>query len=570
MNVLLTDSPRNTSRNLKLGMRKIWIALLSSFWLASICNIALWREISRLPGLTTHEAISLGVALALVITLACTALLSLLAWRWTFKPAIIIFWFSAAFGAYFMLTYGVVIDKSMIVNAMQTDVKETSDLLSWRMAAVVLLLAGLPSVWLLRQSVRSSRAPRQFLSNLAATLTACALIALVVFIFFQSIATGMRNSTQLRYMMNPLNSFYAIGTLAAKPFQRDESAILPLGEDAKLGADFAASSKPPLLLLVLGETARSGNFSLNGYGRPTNTLLTKEAVASQRNAWSCGTSTAASVPCMFSNIGRNAYEGRPANYEGLLDVLQHAGLAVLWLDNQSGCKGTCERLVTPSVDTSSLKIPGLCEAGECLDEVMLKDIDARIKALPPERSAKGVVIVMHQMGSHGPAYYKRSPDRMKKFLPECKDTALQSCSQQSLLNAYDNSIVYTDYFLASSIAWLKTRTTSNSPAMIYLADHGESLGEDNLYLHGMPYGIAPDVQKRVPWITWLSPEFEKRSQLTMACLKTRLDTRISHDNYFHSVLGIMNVETSVYQNELDIYAHCGPTHAIVKAAPTKQ
>jgi lipid A ethanolaminephosphotransferase len=570
MNVLLTDSPKNASRNLALGVRQIWIVLLSSFWLASVCNIALWRELTRLPGLGTAGALTLGVALALVITLACSALLSLLAWRWTLKPAIIIFLFSAAFGAYFMMTYGVVIDKTMIVNAMQTDARETSDLLSWRMAGMVLVLAGLPSVWLLRQNVRFQRAPRQFLSNIAATLMACALIALVVFVFFQSIATGMRNSTQLRYMMNPLNSFYAIGMLAAKPFQRDESAILPLGEDAKLGANFAAPGKPPLLLLVLGETARSGNFSLNGYDRPTNTLLTKETVASQRNAWSCGTSTAASVPCMFSNLGRTSYDGRPVNYEGLLDVLQHAGLAVLWLDNQSGCKGTCDRLVTPSVDTSSLKLPDLCDANECLDEVMLKDIDARIAALPPERSAKGVVIVMHQMGSHGPAYYKRSPQKFKNFLPECMDNALQSCSKQSLVNAYDNSIVYTDYFLASSIAWLKTRSTSNSSAMIYLSDHGESLGEDNLYLHGMPYGIAPDVQKRVPWITWLSPEFEKRSQVSMTCLNSQLDKRITHDNYFHSVLGLMNVQTSVYQGSLDIYAHCGFSSAnIVDAASEK-
>jgi lipid A ethanolaminephosphotransferase len=108
-------------------------------------------------------------------------------------------------------------------------------------------------------------------------------------------------------------------------------------------------SKPPLLLLVLGETARSGNFSLNGYGRPTNPLLAKEDVASQRNAWSCGTSTAASLPCMFSNFGREAYDSRPANYEGLLDVLQRAGLAVLWIDNQSGCKGACDRM--PNVNT---------------------------------------------------------------------------------------------------------------------------------------------------------------------------------------------------------------------------
>lgn len=536
------------------GMRPLWLVVLASLWIATACNVALWRELARLPDLTGGQAVVISIALTLVITLATTALLSLLAWRWTLKPAITLFLLSAAFGAYFMMAYGVVIDKTMMINTLQTDVRETRDLLNWRLLATVLVLAVLPMIFLWRQKVGRVGAMRQVFTN-AATLTgACVLLVLVVFLFFQSIASVMRNYTHVRYLINPLNSFYALGSIAAKPFQRDESALLPLGEDAKLGASYTAQTKPPLLLLVLGETARSGNFSLNGYSRPTNPLLAKEDVVSLRNAWSCGTSTAASVPCMFSNFGREAYDSRPANYEGMLDVLQRAGLAVLWIDNQSGCKGVCDRV--PNVNTVQLKVPGLCDSSECFDEVMLHGIDERIAALPAERRAKGVVVVMHQMGGHGPAYYKRSPQAVKKFLPECTDNALQSCSREGLLNAYDNSIVYTDKLLASSIQWLKAQEARNAPALLYLADHGESLGENNLYLHGMPYGIAPEVQKRVPWITWLSPEFEQRNKLSTACLKQQLDVMVSHDNYFHSVLGLMNVQTSVYKPALDIYAHC--------------
>lgn len=535
-------------------MRPLWLVLLASTWIATVCNVALWRELFRLPGLSGGQAAVISVALVLVITLATTALLSLLAWRWTLKPAITLFLLSAAFGAYFMMAYGVVIDKTMMVNTLQTDVRETRDLLNWRLLATVLVLALLPLVLLWRQKVRRASTARQLLGNFATLAGASVLLVLVVFLFFQSIASVMRNYTHVRYLINPLNSFYALGAIAAKPFQRDESTLLPLGEDARLGASYSAQNKPPLLLLVLGETARSGNFSLNGYNRPTNPLLAKENVASQRNAWSCGTSTAASVPCMFSHFGREAYDSRPANYEGLLDVLQRAGLAVLWIDNQSGCKGVCDRV--PNVNTVQLKVPGLCDSGECFDEVMLHGIDERIAALPAERRAKGVVVVMHQMGGHGPAYYKRSPQAFKKFLPECADNALQSCSKEGLVNAYDNSIVYTDQLLASSIQWLKAQEARSAPALLYLADHGESLGENNLYLHGMPYGIAPDVQKRVPWITWLSPGFEQRNKLTTACLQQQLDAPVSHDNYFHSVLGLMNVQTSVYRPALDIYARC--------------
>jgi lipid A ethanolaminephosphotransferase len=551
-------SPRSLALNEKAqpaGMRPVWVVVLASFWLATVCNVALWRTLARLPDLSNSQAFTVSIALALVIGLTTAGLLSLLAWRWTLKPVIMLFCVSAAFGAYFMMAYGVVIDKSMLVNALQTDMRETRDLLNWRLLATVLVLAVLPCVLLWRQHIRLQNPTRQAVSNLVALLASCALLVMVLVLFFQSIASVMRNYPQVRYLINPLNSFYALGLVAAKPFQRNESAILPLGEDATLGATYTAQAKPPLLLLVLGETGRSVNFAVNGYSRPTTSELSKENIASQRNAWSCGTSTAASVPCMFSNFGRANYESRPANYEGLMDVLQHAGLAVLWLDNQSGCKGVCDRV--PNVNTSQLKVPGLCDGDECFDEVMLKDLDARIAALPAERRAKGVVIVMHQMGSHGPAYFKRSPAAFKKFLPECTDNALQSCTQQGLINAYDNSIVYTDHLLASSIQWLKAQEPLSSPAMLYVADHGESLGENNIYLHGMPYSVAPDVQKHVPWITWLSPGFEQRSEITTACLKQQLDAPVSHDNYFHSVLGLMNVQTRVYTPALDIYAHCG-------------
>jgi lipid A ethanolaminephosphotransferase len=535
-------------------MRPFWLVVWASVWIATVCNVALWRALAGLPELNTGQVFTISIALSLVIALATAALLSLLAWRWTLKPAITLCLVSAAFGSYFMMAYGVVIDQTMMVNTLQTDVRETRDLLNWRLLATVLVLAVVPAYFLWRQTVKRTSTVRQIFANAFTLIGACALLVLVTVLFFQSIASVMRNHPQVRYLINPLNSFYALGSVAAQPFQRNESVVLPLGEDATLGASYAAQTKPPLLLLVLGETARSGNFSVNGYTRPTTPELALENIASQRNAWSCGTSTAASLPCMFSHFGRADFDGRPANYQGLLDVLQHAGLAVLWIDNQAGCKGTCDRI--PNVDTSSLKVPELCEGGECLDEVMLQGLEQRIAALPADRTAKGVVLVMHQMGSHGPAYYKRSPQAFKKFLPECSNNSLQSCDRDGLLNAYDNSIVYTDHVLASAIGWLKTQRTSKTPAMLYLADHGESLGENNLYLHGMPYSVAPDVQKRVPWITWLSPEFEQRSHVTTTCLKQRLDDPISHDNYFHSVLGLMNVQTSVYKAALDIYAPC--------------
>lgn len=529
-----------------------WLVAGSSLWMATAANIPLWRELDALSVLGTPGGWAFAGALALIITAALMALLALLAWRWTLKPVLVALLLAAAFGAHFMLSYHVVIDPTMLTNVMQTHAGEAADLLSLRLVLVVLVLGVFPAGLVWRLPVHYGRWPRRLGHNLLLTLAAGALLAATVVMAFQPLASTMRNHKQVRYLINPLNALYAAGWLAASPLRRDEHRLEPIGLDAHITP--APGGKPPLLVLVLGETGRSGNFGINGYGRNTTPELARNNVASFRNAWSCGTSTAASVPCMFSHLGRDAFEARAYNHEGLLDVVQRAGLAVLWLDNQSGCKGTCDRV--PQVNTSALKHPQLCAGGECLDGVMLEGLDERLAALPAERRARGVVLVLHQMGSHGPAYYKRSPAAAKRFQPECTSNDLQACSREELLNAYDNSIAYTDHFLAATIGWLKTQQSEYDPAMVYVADHGESLGENNLYLHGLPYAIAPDVQKQVPWITWLSPAFERRSAVTLECLNARREQRLSHDHYFHSVLGLLGVQTTVYRRALDAYAPC--------------
>ncbi len=537
-----------------------WVVVLISTWLATACNVPLWREVAQLPGQGSLRGWGFAIAFALIVAAGNAALLSLLAWRWTLKPAAAVLVVMAAFGAYFMLAYGIAIDASMLVNVMQTDVKEAGDLLNLRMLGTVLVLAAPPLLWLYRRPVQRLTALRHVAHNGLLLVGSIAVIVVCLLLVFQDFASTMRNHTKLRYLINPLNSVYALGNIATKPLRMDTSKLLPLGRDAQLGASYAGQAKPPLLVLVLGETGRSGNFGINGYERNTTPLLAARTdLVSARNAWSCGTSTAASVPCMFSHLGRTGYEARAANFESLIDVLHHAGLAVLWVDNQSGCKGVCDRIgeTLTSAPKSPTPDPALCPGGECLDRVMLQDLDTRIAALPAEQRQRGTVVVLHQMGSHGPAYYKRSAPDTKKFGPECTSTSLQECDRQQVVNAYDNSIVETDHFLDSVLKWLTTQDRQAQTAMVYVADHGESLGENNLYLHGLPYSVAPDVQKHVPWITWLSPAMQARTQLATSCLQRDLaERRITHDNYFHSVLGLLDVKTGAYNPELDMYAGC--------------
>lgn len=536
----------------RTGLHPLVFTLAITLWLVVLGNVALWRQLSALPEVSGLRGVLFGVGMACMIAGVIHALLSLLSWRWTLKPVLTLFLLSAAAGAYFMLSYGIVIDPGMIENVTQTDPREAADLLNWRMLLALFVLAVLPAWWIWKTPARRLTWGRQLLGNTLSLLLSIAVTVLSLLAIYQDFASVMRNHTQVRYLINPLNSFYSLGMTGAQPFRQKDKTLLPLGEDAQ--RHLPAGQAPATIVVVLGETARSVNFGVNGYDRDTTPQLAKYPVISLRHVMSCGTSTAASVPCMFSHLGREGFLQRKNNHESLLDVLHHAGMAVLWIDNQSGCKGVCDRV--PHVNTSKLKISPHCDGGECHDEVMLHDLQERIRQLPAERRAKGTVVFMHQMGSHGPAYHKRVPPEFKKFQPECRSNALQECSREQVVNAYDNTILYTDHFLAQTLRWLERQT--GPTALMYVADHGESLGENNIYLHGLPYAVAPDVQKRVPWINWFSDSFTRQRQLQTACLQQKINAPLSHDHYFHSVLGLAGVSTSVYQRPLDIFASCQP------------
>jgi lipid A ethanolaminephosphotransferase len=529
------------------------IALLTAAWIGTFSNWPLWQALARLPEMSSVRGVAFIAGFVLAVTALTFALLTVFASRFTIKPMAAFFVLAAAFGAHFMGAYGVVIDPTMMTNVLQTDVRETRDLLSWRMVLVVVLLAAPPLWGLWRVRVLPAGAWRQVARNAVAVLASIALVAAIVFALFADLSATMRNHRQLRYLINPLNSFFSLGVLAAQGQAKPKGPPQAIGLDAAV-LPRAADAKPPLLLLVVGETARADHFSLNGYKQRTNPELADRQVLSFTEVTSCGTSTAASLPCMFSHLGRKDFNAAGREYENLLDVLQRAGLAVLWLDNQAGCKGLCARVPDANVGDDKTLPASLCDSeGECFDEALLHGLEQRLAALPAERRAKGTVIVLHQMGSHGPAYYKRSPPGRKPFTPECTTNVLQQCERESLIRAYDNSIAYTDHVLALAVDWLKTREVDHAPAMLYVSDHGESLGENNLYLHGLPYAVAPREQTHVPMVVWLPP----RHPLT-ACLASQQNKPLSHDNLFHTVLGMAGVRAKEYQQALDMTAQCGP------------
>jgi len=517
-------------------------------------NWPLWRLVAGLDEFSAGSRVVLVAALALGSTALLVLLLAPLAWRRTIRPALALVFVCTALIAHFIGSYGVVIDPQMMRNTIQTDAREVAGLVGLGLVANLLVLGVLPAViaW------RVPLAPQRFRSalgrNLLLAVAALAIALACVFAAFGDLASLMRGRPELRYMITPLNGFYSLARQGAAARQRlAPPAPTPYATDAVL-APRPAERKPPLLLLVIGETARADRFALNGYARATNPELTRRGVVSFADVTSCGTDTASSLPCMVSLLDRDGHLALSAPQDNLLDVLQRAGLAVLWLDNQSGCKGLCDRV--PNAQARDGAPPALCRGGECFDEALLHGLDARLAALDATRRGRGVVLVLHPMGSHGPAYFERTPADRKPFEPECKSVSLRRCEQAALDNAYDNTIAYADHVLGQAIDWLGRQQAQFDPALLYVSDHGESLGEKQIYLHGMPWRIAPREQTHVPWIVWW-PESTARSHgVTLACLQARRSAPLTHSHLSHTTLAWMGVKTTALKPALDAFAAC--------------
>lgn len=448
--------------------------------------------------------------------------------------------------AYFMDSYGVVISQDMLRNVAHTNSAEAAELFSGRLLAYLLLLGVLPALAVMRVRLQ----PQGLRAEIAARLKLCgaALLLMVatVLAFGGFYASFIREHKDLRQHANPGFYLYSIARFSGELF-----APSVAGTIERIGTDAAI---PPtdvtrdLVIMVVGETARADRFSLNSYARDTNPELRRHGAISFRNFRACGTSTAVSVPCMFLLSGESKGAEAIHRQENLLDVLQRSGVSVLWRDNNSDSKGVAARV--PFEDFRTPKTNPVCNP-ECRDEGMLAGLQQYIDARP-----KGdIFIVLHQMGNHGPAYHRRYPAEFEKFTPVCRESDLSRCSREEIGNAYDNAILYTDHFLGQVIELLKRNDAHFETALFYVSDHGESLGENGLYLHGLPRAIAPDTQLRVPAVMWFGANFRPVSQ---AALQRKAGQRFSHDNVFHTILGLFEIETRAYVSGRDLLDNATP------------
>jgi lipid A ethanolaminephosphotransferase len=529
-----------------------WPVLAASAYFVLFCNRPFWSGVLKGVAISSARDMAFLASLPLTLTSLFFMLLLMVSFRHTVKPLLAVLFIANAFALYFMDTYHVYLDRGMIRNVMQTDLREARELLSPAILAYVLLYGVLPVMVLRMVRLRPQPLARGLARRTVLFVVAGLVAASSVAGLFQEYLSFSRGHRELRHLLTPSNYVYAMyhnlgaGVANAAPAQR-----LTVGGDARLGTNWQAHRKPALFVMVVGEAARAGEFALNGYRRDTTPYLSHSGVFSFTDVSSCGTSTAESLPCMFSPFGRSGGDADTAReYESLLDVAQRAGFAVLWLDNNSGCKGVCAGVETVKVNQDAAG--DLCPDGECYDEILLQKLDEALA----RHDQGSLFVVLHQHGSHGPSYSSRYPARFEQFVPVCRATELRDCRAAEVRNAYDNTILYTDYVLYRLVQQLRARTDQYDTAMVYVSDHGESLGEGGLYLHGLPYAMAPRTQTHVPLIFWMSPGFGEAFAVNRGCLTGVAGQAYSHDHLFHSVLGLLDIRTTAYDRSHDLFAPC--------------
>ncbi|KAJ9433284.1 lipid A ethanolaminephosphotransferase [Candidatus Pantoea symbiotica] len=526
--------------------------LIAALFFALVLNaLFLLRAWEMIPYDHVHDYL-FAASIPLVLASAFYFLFSLAAWPYLRKPLLIALVLVSAAANYFMHSFGTVIDTNMIQNVFESDPQEAGALISSRYLLWMLLMGMVPVVLIC--GVRINNGTRwwwNLLQRLTGALGAILIILLMAALFYKDYASLIRNNKNLIKMITPANVVSGTGHYVDQRYLQGSQELVKIGEDAYKGPLISAATKKTLVVLVVGETARAENFSLGGYARDTNPELKKQQVIYYPNATSCGTETAISVPCMFSNMPRVHYDANLAHHqEGVLDILAHAGVSVLWRENDGGCKGACDRV--PHTDMTQWKLPQYCHDGFCQDDVLLHRLDNYFDSLHNDG-----IIVLHQMGSHGPAYYQRYPAEFRRFTPTCDSKQIQDCDHQALVNTYDNSLLYTDDMLSRTIDKLKGLSDRFNVALVYLSDHGESLGERGMYLHGAPYMFAPSQQTHIPLLMWMSPGYAAANHINEACVRQQaVDAKVSQDNLFHTLLGMFNIQTQQYQPQLDMNRSC--------------
>lgn len=537
-----------------INLSYVGISFCLALYFVVIVNLPVYSALSDV--LSKLDGVKIGFVISIPIFFLATFnfLFNLFSWPWLTKPFFALLILLSAAVSYAGFNYGTLFDSDMIANIVETDSSEAGSYFSLYSLVWMIGMGIIPALLLIITPIQKNKS---FFNLILRKLTSMAIslvvIGTVAMMYYQDYASVGRNNSYLRQLIIPTQLVYSIGKYVHRTYLATPIIYREIGLDAKQTpqALSAATDKPTLVVFVLGETARSQNYQLNGYNRPTNSYTKALNVISFQDVSSCGTATAVSVPCMFSSFTRDNYSRQAAdNQDNFLDILKRAQVGLFWIENDGGDKNVAKNIDKIEIDRS--RVDELCNGQTCYDMAMLENFEKNIDKMQGNR-----MLLMHLIGSHGPTYFQRYPQDKKVFQPDCPRADIENCTVDQIINTYDNTILYTDYVIAQTIEKLKTLEDKYNTALIYISDHGESLGENGLFLHGMPYGLAPEYQTQVPMIFWTSPGFEREKSLNTTCLRNNAQQKTySQDNLFHSMLGIMDITTEVYNPHMDLFANC--------------
>jgi lipid A ethanolaminephosphotransferase len=473
------------------------------------------------------------IALTLVVISVLTIIISLVSIVIPVRIVLSILLIISASAGYYTDSFGTIIDNVMIQNIVETNIDEAADLVTLELILRVFLFAILPIISLYLFNIDKYEWKKNCWLKISNTIMALGVITITLYIFSAQFTNFFREHKPLRFYLNPIYPIYSTVYYANEIFEpQSNNDFITVVKSANNIDD---ESHKKLYIVIVGETVHAGNLSLNGYERETTPLLSQRGdLISFDEFYACGTSTAISVPCMFSFDTRKSFNNKKARRtQNVLDVISKAGVSVLWRDNNSSSKGVADRVEYQ--DFKSPEVNSVCDI-ECRDIGMLGGLQGYI-----DNQEGSVLIVLHQMGNHGPAYSKRYPKSFERYTPACQTSELSACSTSEIVNAYDNAILYTDYFINETINLLEENSDNFETAMFYIGDHGESLGKNGLYLHGLPFMLAPEEQTHVPLIAWFGPS----SHIDMESTVKLSEIENSHDSFSFSLLHALNISTDI-------------------------
>ena len=541
---MAVNQDQNQGRSLQLTSGRFIVATCLYFEIA--LNLSLWRFVMANLEINSAMTLIFAVSLPVFLFIGLYLIFNILLWPYIYKPVLVAVIILSSLANYVMYQYGIFIDSDMMRNVFETNQREAFDYVNPSGLLWLLFTGLIPSVLVLKSEVVFQPILKEVGNRSLALLVCLVLLGLMAVTLYKEYVIFGRNNRQITRLINPVNYIYGTWryfqrqALANRVFERIDEDV----RHAPFADDYIT-----VFVVVVGETARAMNFSLNGYERDTNPLLSGRDVISFKDVTASGTATAISLPAMFSHLPRSRFKLNDAVYsENIIDLLANAGYEVVWLENDNGCKKVCDRVFTQDMVTENN--PKYCDGTYCFDEVMIEPLEKVLGEVE-----KDTIIILHAIGSHGPSYYKRYPDDFKTFQPTCDTSEVQNCPTESIVNTYDNTIVYTDYILNQVISALQKQPRLEA-GMLYVSDHGESLGENGIYLHGLPFSIAPDEQIKVPMILWMSETMKTEDHIDYECLRQKAAEPYSHDHLFHSLAGLLEIDTQTYDAGLDLFTPC--------------